>query len=51
MTPWFKHFGEFDKEWIRKYVAAFRKVAENYRDLLESDEKSVGGRWSGTSNN
>ncbi len=50
MIPWFKHFGEFDKEWIKKYVAAFRKVAENYRDLLESDEKSVGGRWSGTSN-
>ncbi len=44
--PWFKHF---DKEWIDKYIAAFRKVIENYKDLLEIDDKPeyTTGRWSG----
>ena len=47
-VPWFKHF---EKEWIEKYAAAFRKVAENYRDLLPGDtDKSAGGRWYGTDN-
>jgi dTDP-4-amino-4,6-dideoxygalactose transaminase len=47
-VPWFKHF---DKEWIEKYAAAFRKVCENYKDLLEDDKKeSQGGRWFGTDN-
>lgn len=46
--PWFKHF---DKEWIEKYAAAFRKVIENYRDLLPGDNtKSAGGRWYGSDN-
>ena len=49
--PWFKHFGEEDKKWIEKYAEAFRKVAENYKDLLAGDEKvSSGGRWHGTDN-
>ena len=47
--PWFKHF---DKEWIEKYAAAFRKVAENYRDLLDLDsDVNAGGRWYGSDNN
>jgi len=47
-VPWFKHF---DKVWIEKYAAAFRKVVENYRDLLPGDtDKSTGGRWYGTDN-
>ena len=44
--PWFKHF---DKEWIDRYAAAFRKVIENYKQLLDDDEKKTqGGRWYGT---
>ena len=46
--PWFKHF---DKEWIDKYVAAFRKVADHYEELLVGDDdKSQGGRWYGVAN-
>ena len=46
--PWFKHF---DKEWIDKYVAAFRKVADHYEELLPGDDdKSQGGRWYGVAN-
>ena len=45
--PWFKHF---DKEWIDKYVAAFRKVASHYADLLDDDCNKQGGRWFGTEN-
>ena len=45
--PWFKHF---DKEWIDQYVAAFRKVASCYAELLEADSKKQGGRWFGTTN-
>lgn len=41
--PWFKHY---DAEWIEKCVAVYRKVAENYEQLLEGDDdKSRGGRW------
>lgn len=47
-VPWFKHF---DKEWIEKYAAAYRKVAENYEQLLEEDRtKAQGGRWFGLEN-
>lgn len=48
-APWFKHF---DKEWIDKYVAAFKKVTDNYEQLLEGDDKNaaMAGRWFGTSN-
>ncbi len=46
--PWFKHF---DKEWIDTYVAAFRKVASHYEELLVGDDdKSQGGRWFGVAN-
>jgi dTDP-4-amino-4,6-dideoxygalactose transaminase len=48
--PWFKHM---DKEWIERYAAAYRKVAENYRELLEVDDgKNVtaNGSWFGPSN-
>ncbi len=48
-APWFK---QFDKEWIEKFARGYRKVIENYTQLLESDEKtSQGGRWFGTENN
>ncbi len=41
--PWFKHF---DSTAIEKHSAAFRKVAENYRDLLPGDSaEEVGGLW------
>lgn len=45
-VPWFKHF---DKEWLDKYIKAYRKVIENYKDLLDIDDKSeyTGGRWFG----
>lgn len=44
-------FVHFDKAWIEKYAAAYRKVAENYQDLLESDNKQAqGGRWYGFTN-
>lgn len=46
--PWFKHF---DKEWIDRYAAVFKKVADNYEQLLEGDTvKADGGRWHGTEN-
>ena len=49
-VPWFKHM---DKEWIERYAAAYRKVCENYKELVEVDEKipvDATGRWYGTSN-
>lgn len=47
-VPWFKHC---DKEWIEKYAAVFRKIAENYEELLEGDtDKEQGGRWHGQEN-
>lgn len=46
--PWFKHY---DKEWIEKYASAFRKVAENYQQLLDGDDgMKQGGRWYGNEN-
>ncbi len=41
--PWFKHF---DKELIEQYAGAFRKVVENYKDLLADDSgdpENIGG--------
>lgn len=41
--PWFKNF---DKEVIEQYANAFKKVALNYKELLEGDEgnpKTLGG--------
>ena len=47
-VPWFKHY---EPEWIEKYAAAFRKVIDNYEQLLDNDSESVsGGRWHGTTN-
>ena len=47
-VPWFKHL---EKEWIERYAQAYRKVIENYEQLLEKDsDKSQGGRWYGQSN-
>lgn len=47
-VPWFKHF---DKEWIELYAEVYRKVAENYKELLEGDsDKEQGGRWHGQEN-
>ncbi len=47
-VPWFK---KFDKEWIEKYAMVFRKVVENYKELLDGDvDKIQGGRWHGTEN-
>ena len=47
-VPWFKHF---DKEEIERYASLFRKVAENYKDLLDHDKKEEqGGRWFGSEN-
>ena len=44
-------FVKFDKEWIEKYASAFRKVAENYQQLLAEDtDNAQGGRWYGMSN-
>ena len=46
--PWFKHF---DKEWIERYAAAFRKVVENHQQLLDADAQAAqGGRWYGFDN-
>lgn len=38
-VPWFKHF---DKNIIEQHAAAFRKVAENYKDLLPLVKQSAG---------
>ncbi len=47
-APWFKHC---DKEWIDSYVAVYKKVADNYKELLDGDDdKTQGGRWHGLDN-
>ena len=47
-APWFKHF---DKEWLDRYVAVYKKVAEGYEALLADDkDKEQGGRWHGSDN-
>lgn len=43
--PWFKHL---DREWIDRYVSAYKKVLENYKDLLEGDENRLEGDWYGS---
>jgi len=42
--PWFKHYRP---EIIAEYAAAYRKVAENYRDLLPGDTQpdDLQGKW------
>ncbi len=41
--PWFKHF---DKPVIEEVAGAFRKVAENYQELLPGDDKrKAEGAW------
>ena len=42
--PWFKHYRP---EIIEQHAEVFRKVAENYRDLLEHDQGDppAGGAW------
>jgi len=42
-VPWFKRYREPS---VRRYAEAFRKVAENYRELLPADPgdpQTVGG--------
>ena len=47
-VPWFI---QPEKEWIDRYVAAFRKVIKNHTQLLEADSaRDAGGRWYGTGN-
>lgn len=47
-APWFKHF---DKEWIDRYAAVYKKVIANYEQLLAGDtDKTQGGRWHGSEN-
>lgn len=45
-VPWFKNL---NKEWIDKYVAVYKKVVENYQELLEDDKSKnkVEGIWYG----
>ena len=37
-APWFKNL---DREWIDLYVKAYKKVVDNYEQLLEGDDKTV----------
>lgn len=47
-VPWFK---KMNKEWIELYAKAFKKVIENYEQLLEDDtQKAQEGRWHGMFN-
>ena len=47
-VPWFKRF---DRVWIERFAAAFRKVIENHEQLLEGDrDQAQGGLWYGTAN-
>ena len=47
-VPWFKHY---DREWIERFAAAFRKVIEHHEQLLKNDtDKVQGGLWYGTAN-
>ncbi len=44
-VPWFKHF---EQEWLDLYIAAYKKVVDNYQDLLEGDENRIEGQWYGS---
>jgi len=44
-------FTSYNKEWIEKYAAAYRKVAENYEQLLGQESTNIEtGRWYGFTN-
>lgn len=44
-------FSYFDKEWIERYAAGFRKVIENHEQLLDGDtHEAQETRWIGTGN-
>ena len=45
-VPWFKYL---NTEWIDRYVAVYKKVVENYKELLEEDinKTRVEGIWYG----
>lgn len=45
-VPWFKNL---NKEWIDRYVAVYKKVVENYQELLEEDlnKNKIEGIWYG----
>jgi len=47
--PWFK---TFQPKWLELYAAAYRKVAENYQQLLDLEKSSdvAGGQWYGKVN-
>lgn len=50
-VSWFKRLDEENKKWIEKVASVYRKVVENYEDLLEGDTKRVvEGRWYGQEN-
>lgn len=42
-------FVELNTEWIEKYAAVFRKVAENHMELLGEQVNGKNGRWFGQS--
>lgn len=44
-------FRVYDEKWIELIASAYKKVAENYEQLLENDTKEEqGGRWHGFEN-
>ena len=46
-VPWFKNL---NKEWIDRYVQVYKKVVENYQELLEEDlnKNKIEGIWYGS---
>lgn len=45
-VPWFKNL---NKEWIDRYVAVYKKVVENYQELIEDghNKNKIEGIWYG----
>ena len=45
-VPWFKNL---NKEWIERYAQVYKKVVENYQELLEEDlnKNKIEGIWYG----
>ena len=44
-------FIKYNKEWIERYAEVYKKVCDNYLELLEGDiDKTSGGRWHGAEN-